>query len=43
MRTPFLEDLGDLEDTRLGREAKLRVVERMWRCWGTYGEGVFRF
>lgn len=43
MRTPFLEDLDDLEDTKLGREAKLRVVERMWRCWGARGEGVFRF
>ncbi|KDR79488.1 hypothetical protein GALMADRAFT_243589 [Galerina marginata CBS 339.88] len=35
---PFLEDLGDLEDTQLDREAKLRVVERMWRCWGQ-GQG----
>lgn len=43
MRTPFLEDLDDLEDTELGREAKLRVVERMWRCWGARGEGIFRF
>jgi nuclear-control-of-ATPase protein 2 len=43
MRTPFLEDLDDLEDTKLGREAKFRVVERMWRCWGARGEGVFRF
>ncbi|KIM45835.1 hypothetical protein M413DRAFT_440881 [Hebeloma cylindrosporum] len=43
MMIPFLEDLDDLEDTKLGREAKLRVVERMWRCWGARGEGVFRF
>ncbi|CAA7270526.1 unnamed protein product [Cyclocybe aegerita] len=43
VRAPFLEDLSDLEDTSLGRDAKLRVVDRMWRCWGTGGEGVFRF
>ncbi|KAJ3514475.1 hypothetical protein NLJ89_g2364 [Agrocybe chaxingu] len=42
VRAPFLEDLGDLEDTSLGRDAKLRVVDRMWRCWGTGREGVFR-
>lgn len=33
-REAFLEDLADLEDARLGREDKLRVVERMWRSWG---------
>jgi nuclear control of ATPase protein 2 len=32
-REVFLEDVGDLEDPRLGREEKLRVVDRMWRCW----------
>jgi len=42
IREPFLEDLGDLEDTRLGTEAKLRIVDRMWRCWGGTGEGVIR-
>lgn len=33
MRAAFLEDLSDLEDPSLGRHAKMRVVERMWRCW----------
>jgi len=42
IREPFLEDLGDLEDTALGKEAKLRVIERMWRTWGMAGEGVVR-
>ena len=35
MRETFLEDVADLEDPELGRDAKMRVVERMWRCWGT--------
>jgi len=32
----FLEDIDDLEDAQgqLGREEKLRVVDRMWRNWG---------
>ncbi|KAF8685676.1 NCA2 protein [Rhizoctonia solani] len=30
----FLSDVADLEDPRLGRAEKLRVVERMWRSWG---------
>jgi len=34
LREGFLEDVGDLEDPRLDREGKLRVVERMWRSWG---------
>jgi nuclear-control-of-ATPase protein 2 len=34
LREGFLEDVGDLEDPRLGREEKMRVVERMWRSWG---------
>lgn len=34
LREGFLEDVGDLEDPRLDREEKLRVVERMWRSWG---------
>jgi nuclear-control-of-ATPase protein 2 len=34
LREGFLEDVGDLEDPRLGREEKLRIVERMWRSWG---------
>ncbi|PPQ64964.1 hypothetical protein CVT24_008152 [Panaeolus cyanescens] len=42
IREPFLEDLGDLEDPSLGREDKLLVVQRMWRCWGSGGEGVLK-
>jgi nuclear control of ATPase protein 2 len=34
VREGVLEDVGDLEDPALGREAKLRIVERMWRNWG---------
>jgi len=34
LREGFLEDVGDLEEPRLGREEKMRVVERMWRTWG---------
>jgi len=34
LREGFLEDVGDLEDPGLGREDKMRVVERMWRSWG---------
>ena len=34
IREGFLEDVGDLEDPRLGRDEKLRVVERMWGSWG---------
>lgn len=34
LREGFSEDIGDLEDPRLGREEKMRVVERMWRSWG---------
>lgn len=34
LREGFLEDLDDLEDPALGREEKMRVVERMWRSWG---------
>ncbi|EPQ54469.1 NCA2-domain-containing protein [Gloeophyllum trabeum ATCC 11539] len=34
LREGFLEDVRDLEDPLLGRREKLRVVERMWRCWG---------
>ncbi|KAH6912957.1 ATP synthase regulation protein NCA2-domain-containing protein [Coprinopsis sp. MPI-PUGE-AT-0042] len=33
-RTAFLEDISDLADPLLAREDKLRVVDRMWRCWG---------
>ncbi|KAF7307425.1 hypothetical protein MIND_00536900 [Mycena indigotica] len=34
LREGFLEDVRDLEDPAMRREEKLRVVERMWRCWG---------
>ena len=36
-RQGFLEDLRLLEDTGLQRRDKLRVVERIWRCWGVDG------
>jgi len=39
IRDPFLEDLADLEDPMLNTGAKLRVVDRMWRCWSS-GEAV---
>jgi len=35
LREGFLEDVGDLEDPSLDREEKMRVVERMWRSWGS--------
>lgn len=35
IREGFLEDVKDLEDARLGRNEKLRVVDRMWKSWGT--------
>lgn len=34
LREGFLEDIEDLENPDLGRVEKMRVVERMWRCWG---------
>ncbi|KAH9889850.1 NCA2-domain-containing protein [Cubamyces lactineus] len=34
LREGFLEDVADLEDPKLGRQDKLRVVDRMWRSWG---------
>ncbi|KAF9531473.1 ATP synthase regulation protein NCA2-domain-containing protein [Crepidotus variabilis] len=43
IRDPFLEDLADLEDPTLGKQAKLKVVERMWRCWGSTGTGIIHF
>jgi len=33
-REAFIGDLADLEDAKLSKEDKLRVVERMWRSWG---------
>lgn len=33
IREGFLEDVLDLEDPNLGRQDKLHVIERMWRCW----------
>jgi len=35
IREGFLEDVKDLEDPRLGRSEKLRVIDRMWKSWGT--------
>ena len=37
IREAFLEDLEDLADPQLGREDKLLVVSRVWRCWGGVG------
>ena len=37
IREAFLEDLEDLADPQLGREEKLLVVSRVWRCWGGVG------
>ena len=34
IREGFLEDVKDLEDPKLGRNEKLRVVDRMWKSWG---------
>ncbi|KAF7302963.1 hypothetical protein MKEN_01258900 [Mycena kentingensis (nom. inval.)] len=48
LREGFLEDVADLEDPEMPRQEKLRVVERMWRCWGgvlgwghVAAEGIF--
>lgn len=38
-REAFLDDLRMVEDPVLKREDKLRVVERIWRCWGVDGRG----
>ncbi|KAH8825237.1 NCA2-domain-containing protein [Flagelloscypha sp. PMI_526] len=35
LRSGFLEDVEDLENPTLTRTEKLKVVERMWRCWGS--------
>jgi nuclear-control-of-ATPase protein 2 len=35
IREGFLEDVKDLEDPKLGRNDKLRVLDRMWKSWGT--------
>jgi len=43
IQTPFLEDLGDLENTELGRDEKLKIVERMWRSWGIGKDAVIRY
>jgi nuclear-control-of-ATPase protein 2 len=39
-REAFLDDLRMVEDPGLWRADKLRVVERMWRCWGMDGRRV---
>ncbi|EIW71171.1 hypothetical protein TREMEDRAFT_27296 [Tremella mesenterica DSM 1558] len=36
-REAFLEDLRMVEDTELLRRDKLRVLDRIWRCWGIDG------
>jgi hypothetical protein len=33
----FLDDLRMVEDPVLSRGDKLRVLERIWRCWGIDG------
>ncbi|GJE91742.1 NCA2 domain-containing protein [Phanerochaete sordida] len=35
LRGGFLEDVAALEDPVLGRNEKLRIVDRMWNSWGT--------
>lgn len=34
IREGFIQDVEDLEDPELGRDEKLRVVDRMWKSWG---------
>jgi nuclear-control-of-ATPase protein 2 len=36
-KEPFLEDLRMIENPYLSRGDKLRVIERIWRCWGVDG------
>ena len=36
VRREFIEDLGDLEDIKMGVERQLKTVARMWRVWGKY-------
>ncbi|WRT64668.1 uncharacterized protein IL334_001602 [Kwoniella shivajii] len=36
-RESFMDDLRMVEDPILGRGDKLRVIERIWRCWGVEG------
>jgi nuclear-control-of-ATPase protein 2 len=36
----FMDDLRLLENAKLGREGKLRVVDRMWRGWSIDGRGT---
>lgn len=38
-REAFLDDLRMVENPILKREDKLRVIERVWRCWGVDGRG----
>ncbi len=35
LREGFLEDVASLENPSLSKEEKLKVLERMWRCWGS--------
>lgn len=41
-REGFLDDLRLVEEPALSRGDKLRVVERIWRCWGVEGKGKFQ-
>ncbi|EKM51872.1 uncharacterized protein PHACADRAFT_177281 [Phanerochaete carnosa HHB-10118-sp] len=34
LRAGFLDDVSDLENSALGRNEKLRIVDRMWNSWG---------
>ncbi|KAJ9116572.1 hypothetical protein QFC20_000504 [Naganishia adeliensis] len=36
----FMDDLRLLENAKLGRKGKLRVVDRIWRGWGVNGRGT---
>jgi nuclear control of ATPase protein 2 len=36
IRREFLQDLGDLENVKLGVERQLRTIARMWRVWGRH-------
>jgi nuclear-control-of-ATPase protein 2 len=36
----FMDDLRLLENAKLGRKGKLRVVDRIWRGWGVDGRGT---
>lgn len=35
-----MDDLRLLENAKLGRKGKLRVIDRIWRGWGVDGRGT---